>query len=95
MIANNEPRAYIVHATEDAMRSLSDFDFTFTPKETFRNAETLDLDALRLVVEAAKWAQSARVEAYLARGDYFIKGEEKDEWHETMGAIVKIEAILK
>ena len=54
MIANNEPRAYIVHATEDAMRSLSDFDFTFTPKETFRNAETLDLEALRLVVEAAK-----------------------------------------
>ena len=54
MKTNNDTRAYIVHATEDAMRSLSDFDFTFTPRDTFRNAETLDLDALRVVVEAAK-----------------------------------------
>ena len=88
MIANNETIAYIVHATEDAMRSLSDFDFTFTPKDTFRNAETLDLDALRLVLRAAEYGQESRQ-------DFGIEDEYLDEWNATESAIAKIEAILK
>ena len=88
MIANNETIAYIVHATEDAMRSLSDFDFTFTPKETFRNAKTLDLDALRLVLRAAEYGQESRQ-------DFGIEDEYLDEWNATESAIAKIEAILK
>ncbi len=87
MKTNNETRAYIVHATEDAMRSLSDFDFTFTPKDTFKNAKTLDLDALRMVLRAAEYGQESRQD--------FIEDEYLDEWNATESAIAKIEAILK
>lgn len=50
---NNESRAYVVRLTDAARHSLTDYDFTFLPSDTFTKAQPLDLDALAVVLDAA------------------------------------------
>lgn len=93
---NQETRAYIVHATPEQMDALSCFDFAFMPRDTFRRnheMQTVDFDALRMVLEAANNER-----------EYYDEcannpGNDQDEYDrkkaDALGdAIAKIEAII-
>lgn len=85
METNNQTRAYVVQLTEFSRLALTAFDFTFAPKETFKAAQPLDLDALRLVLEAA--GETAKAIEF---------GGGSDDFKVTLqDAIAKLESLVR
>jgi hypothetical protein len=80
---------YIVRATPEQMGTLRALAAGGFPKlwKSLSESSPLDLDALRLVLEAAKWAQVSKDEDPL-------DDEEQKEWNATSAAIAKIGSLL-